>query len=209
MRGASVLDQLLVLAQAPEQLPPMQPGLSGGPLLTVLIVVGLLIYGIGRLGEAMFLLLKRRGSARVVWIDPDAGGVNIEWVKRVGNEVTAKVAGEQQTFILDGKARLSGKWPTWIINSRRGWNYIAAPDADTVHADTLLQALAPNNPGAYYHAISHNEARDSLEANKGGDSMWVQLAPFMLIALVLIMAILGWIAWKISSGVTAAAPPGA
>src|SRR5438034_10972900 len=128
--------------------------------LVVALACGILFWGLGRLGEWGFVTLKRRGTARVVWVEPDAGAVGVSFHKRKGNEIKVGKGDEAKTFILEGKARQNGDYPTWMIHWRHGWNLTAPTDEETVRKDDRLRMLAISNPESYDYAIKHNDARD-------------------------------------------------
>jgi len=169
--------------------------------LSVIIACCVLTYALGRLLEAVIKFSIRRSKVLAIWIDTDARSWGMEWVKRVGNEVNAKVAGGMKTFILDGAATWSGKWPMWILDARRGWNY-RAPTGKEVAEVPLLQLLQPNDPGAYYHAIQVNEAKDSLEANQPRANLSF-IVVVVVLGFLILAGMIGFVMYKLTTGVTA------
>jgi hypothetical protein len=178
------------------------------PIVFVVVACCLLFAGFTRLSELLIVQLSRRGKVRVVWVDPDSGGLSVEFVKREGNEIPAKGPDGPRRYILDGKARFSGQWPTWIVHARHGWNFTGPTDAETVQSNERLRVLAISNPSSYHHAITHNEARDALEANKDEDSWIVKVAPFALIALLMVMVGVGYLVVKVGQAANKAGASG-
>lgn len=179
-----------------------------GTLTALVLVAGIMIYAIARLGELAYVELSRRGKARIIWWDEDGGELKIQFLERRGNEITMGKGADARTFILDAHARMPGRYPTWFVNPRHGWCYRAPSDAETVEKDKLLQVLSISNPAVYHKAIARNKARDALRANDDEDRWgWVMpVAVCAVAALVVVMGTVAWIAFKISNG---AAPGGA
>jgi hypothetical protein len=175
---------------------------------STMIFASLISIGIGVLCTILGQDVYRRGRKRIVFYDPDSGSVEIRFVKTSGNEFTTGKAEKAKRYILEAAGKLSGVPATWIIHPRHGWNFIAKGDAESVHADSLLYKLAVSNPKAYHMAIAQNRARDALNANAKDDKYaWVPMAVFgAIIALLIIMGTLGFVAYKIVN--VGAAPPG-
>lgn len=187
-----------------------------GALILYVLVAALLIYGTLRMGEHLVLLLKRKGTVRVVWIEPDARSCRIEYVKRTQNEVALGKGDDARRVLLEGEACMMGSdgKPTYLIHTRHGWNLKAptpspdgAPGVAVLDAptDQELRAIVPgfdmlavSNPHAYHHAIVRNEARDALEANKDPDDWIKTVAVCGMVVLVALVLMVGWIAYKIS-----------
>lgn len=205
--GPSVLGFVNTIAQAAPAAPAAAPA-AMPPLrlfMYAAFAVGVLFWGIGRLLELLAVRWYRRSRALVMWYDPDTGGWSEEWLKRRGNEIDTKVAGEPATFILQGKARLAGKWNKWVLHPRNGGNFVGPTDEQALQLDPRLKTLWYSNPFSYRHAIEHNEARDALEANKENEHWLVKVAPLALIALVITVGGVFFLIYKVGQLATAAA----
>lgn len=177
-------------------------------LSLLVIVTGLMIYGFLRLMEYAARELSRRGKVRVVWLDPDGGDTRIEFHERTnGNEILVGKGERAKRFILQGAARLPGRYATYLLHPRHGWNFLPLTDAETIERDALLQRLAIADPAIYHNATARNKARDALRANDDSDKgSWI--VPVAICAMVALLAILGMVAWiavKISEGAMAPA----
>lgn len=175
-------------------------------LMTIVFVFSLLLYALLRLGEYAYVELRRKGKARIVWLDHDSGELRIDFHERNGNEVTLGTGERAKRYLLDGRARYPGRYPTWLVNARHGWNFVAPSDEQTVEKDSILQVLAISNPATYHNAIHRNKARDALRANDESDR-WGWVLPVAIVAGVALLAtlgIVGWIAVQLGKGAAGA-----
>src|SRR5690348_14839818 len=102
------IENFVVLAQAASPSPPpvYPPAGYGGPspslLLELVLACCALSVFISHLVVFLVRKVRRANRVRVMWLDPDAKGYGEEWVKRVGNEVRTKIAGQPARVILEG-----------------------------------------------------------------------------------------------------------
>lgn len=141
---------------------------------------------------------KTKGSARLIFYDPDLGRMSVKYVNPIENEVTLKVGEKERRYILDDKARIWMDKPTWILHPRHGWNFHGPSDANTVNAEDSLMALAIANPESYHLSTSRNRPRDSLAANIVEEGWTKHLPLMMTIGAVLLVVIIGMLAWVMS-----------
>ena len=170
--------------------------------LIAFILGGLLLGGLGRFIEYAVRYYLDRNKSWVIWPDGDSGTARVEKRELRGNEIIFKETkkSEGKAYRVEGKARLLDNktgTPVHIIHPRHGWNFTVPTDEDTVHSDALLRYLSVSNPEAYYYAIKHNDARDSLQANQEAENAWlVQIAPFALAGLLLILLGVGFLVYR-------------
>lgn len=203
----------LIATPANSTAPQAAPSPFSDPLfLPVLLVSGLLIYGILRGIEVFIVAAKRKGRVPIVWLDADSRSLKLAWEKRSKNRSNELDLPEAQP-ILEGEAAWQSPWGlAWIMHKRHGWNYTldkkTVPEGDSLvtaktdkeEITTRLRAvLAVSNPASYHHAITMNEARDALEANKEDQPWYVAFAPVAMIAIILILLIVGFIAYKVAA----------
>lgn len=174
--------------------------------MEICLVVGLLLYGVLRVGEWMVTDLMRRGKKRILWVDDDARQASVSWV-RTGTKVAGVQLAENEfvlgkgdagkVYRLEGKASYGGRWPTWIMNPRTGLNLTGPTDAETMHKDTFHAVLSIFDPSSYYKAISRNEASDTLSANEDADkNSWV--LPVVVIGGVVLLGCFGMLAFIVT-----------
>lgn len=154
------------------------------------------------MGVVLTLLAQdvyRRGRKRIIFYDPDAVDADIKYVKTGTNEFTIGKGESAKRYILEAAGRIGRA--TWIVHPRHGWNFVGKSDAETVQSDSLLYKLAISNPKAYHLAIASNRARDALNANAKDDKWgWVgPAAAFAVVALIVIMGTLAFVAIKVTS----------
>lgn len=166
------------------------------------VAFGLAIYALLRMSEFLYVLISRRGKARVVWIDDDAGDIQVSFHEKQGNEIHIGKGDNKRIVLLDGQARYGGQFTTWLINRRHGHNYRAPNDAETVGSDPLLQVLSISNPAMLHKVIAVNKARQALTANDKDDA-WGWVVPVAMVALVgivLTVGLVGFIAYRLVNG---------
>lgn len=152
----------------------------------------------------LILQVMRRGKARILFINRDLQTYKLGYYPRNDSEVTIG----EKTYILEARGRINGEHPLFVIDSASGWNYVPPTTGDVALAFPNVQRLSVTDPAVYHHRAAHNAAQHALTAERGDDNMWVKLAPWMLGALCIIVAMLGFVVYKISNS-GAAAPVGA
>lgn len=164
-----------------------------------------------RLLEEMVRMLLKRGTVQTVWIDPETRNAAIkrEKTNRQG-EIVKKVGDEKAAFIPQGGAAYNTPdGPLYLMdpNPRRGYNFTAPTDMEIVAGRGGMVKLQAFNPISYHKAMRVNKYQMALNARAGEENVWVKLAPFMLIGLLLVIVVMGFVAWKVTqigSGMAAA-----
>lgn len=161
------------------------------PYLIIVIVAAIVSYGFGYFSPLVLKEARRAGKVRIIFWDPDGGVFKVGFhQRRNGNEVTVGKGAAAQTYILEARARQPGRWPTWLIHPRYGWNWVPLSDSETVDRDALLQRLAISNPASYHNQISVNKPRHGFRANDPDDKSWITTA-IIAGAIILGLILLG------------------
>ena len=159
---------------------------------------GIILWGIARGIEAIIKRVRQLNMHSVLWLDGDSPTYHLERRAITGNTLERTTRGRApRTYKLSGTGHSGNLGRLYILHPRHGWNLRAPLDKDTVEKDRLLQFLAPNNPEAYFHAIKVNESQDSLQANQQGEPWWAKVAPMALIAVILTLVVVAFIAWRL------------
>jgi hypothetical protein len=177
--------------------------------MTLTIVIGLLIYGVLRVGEMAFVYMIRMAQKLVVWVDDDSKSLRTQFIKTGGwistpdgkkrlgaNEFSTGKGPNTKVFRLEGAASYSGANRAWIVHPRHGWNMRAPNDEETVHADTFHAVLSIFDPAALYKAVARNEAADTLDRNVTKKEINWNVA--FIVAGVIALAIVGMLVFLIS-----------
>lgn len=148
--------------------------------------------------------LLRRGKARVIWYDPDAGTARLAFYRiRKGDEIRRgkKEPEGQGQVILDQKARLLGEYPTWVIHPKHGWCYYARSAEKALAENPRLAALSVSNPETYAKAIDRNEWSEVLDANKPAASeSWIKYAVIgAVVVFALLIVLVGYLVHAVAA----------
>lgn len=177
------------------------------PFALVLLIACIVTFALGCFAPFVVTEIRRTGKARIIWWDPDAGRFDIMFYKRMnGNEVHIGKGESMKRFILEARARQPGRWPTWVIHPRYGWNFLALSDVETVDRDPLLQRLAISNPASYHNQISINKPRQGFRANDPDDKSWIVTA-VIVAGILLALVFVGVMFLVFTLGGSGAAPP--
>lgn len=156
------------------------------------LAIGIMLYGILRLGEAAVKYALRFNKTVLLFVDDDAGTYSLHRAKPRDGEVAlgSKRQGNERTYILHGRARLNGDMGALhLIHPEYGWNYRVPNEAETIDRDRLLHVMSISDPGSYHRAIRRNEYMDSLNANDDADDRIARMAALMPYVLVGVLAL--------------------
>lgn len=166
-------------------------------LITLLLLSNLLAALVGSLFVLGFQRLRRWGKALIVWIEPNTKQLRIDYRRVYGGKISLP----EKDILLEGVAKHGGKQSSWIVDPETGWNFIAPTRQETFDRDLKYAVLEPSNPASYHKAIRRQRWNDVLRAGEDTDK-WARLLPMLgligIIALVIIMGALIWIAGKVS-----------
>jgi hypothetical protein len=158
------------------------------------LAIGIMLYGILRLGEAAVRYALRYNKTLLLFVDDDAGTYSLHRGKPRDGEVTlgSKRTDDERTYILNGRSRYNGTLgPLHMIHPEYGWNYRVPSEAETIDKNPLLHIMSISDPGAYHRAIRRNEYRDSLNANDDADDRIARMAALMPYVLGGVLILVG------------------
>lgn len=161
----------------------------------IITVLSILLTGgvTGWFANQLYQKDKLRKTVGLLTVDGDGGNYQYHRVKLDGNEAT--VAGK--TYVVQGEGRLTGMLGSlWLVHERHGWTLGVPKDQDTIHKNPGLLKLTWFNPETYRLAHSGKTGRKMLDTNREDDSL-VKLAPFGLIALMLLLVGVGVIIYYV------------
>lgn len=178
------------------------------PYALLLLIACIVTYALGVFTPFIWQESRRVGKARIIWWDPDNGRFEISFHARTEQGITVGRGESARTYILEARARQPGRWPTWILHPRHGWNWMALSDAETVEKDALLQRLAISNPASYHNQISINKPRQGFRANDP-DDRWGWVLPVAIVIGIVILLIAVGVGTLVFGGAAAGAvaPP--
>lgn len=183
--------------------------ISPGTFTLFVLAIGLMLAALVRVGEFMVVDMSRRGKARIVWLDADGKKPSIEFHAVKDGQITVGKGDDARTYILEAEAMYPGRYRTWVMEPKFGWNFRAPTRVETVDADKRLAVLSVSNPSSYHKAMARNEWADALKANEDKQApSWVPMAIAVGGVLVLgLFGMLGFIVYRVSSASAAAGGP--
>lgn len=172
------------------------------PIFLVGLVSAVLGFGIFRLLEEVTRLMLRKGKSLVVWDNPETREATIKWEKiDQKGELTKSVGPDvKATWIAQGARvnRSSGNLAggnVYILDPdpTYGRSYVPPTRKEVIAQGGLgaLKLLA-YGPEVYQVKATVNNQSAALKARLNQDSVWVKLAPFLLIGLVLLIGMMGF-----------------
>lgn len=164
--------------------------------LILVILAAVLLAGTFRMAEWLIRDLWRRQRNRIIWWNGDTGSLSIEWMPRA-----SAFNKDGKRYLLDGRARAAGPYPTWVIDPETGFNLVAPTRSELVEAGGMsMVAAMVTDPSILHREVVMNRARDSLTANDEPKDPygWVPVvAGVSAISLLVIVGMLGYFGWKL------------
>lgn len=152
---------------------------------------------IGALIPLIGTKLYRLRKSLIVFVEPNTRHVSLAYKNVTNGAIKTK----ERDYLLEGKAKHSGKNSAWLIDPVTGWNFVAPTREETFDKELKYAVLEPSNPQSYHRAIHRHRWTDVMRAGEDKDK-WANIIPIVaLIGLFALLAILGalvWIAGKLS-----------
>lgn len=178
-------------------------------LVIATIFVSALFYGAARSTEALWKLYRNWGSVWDLRLDPDTHLFTLKRVKPKANDIPEK----ERIRILDGSARWGaedGGMSLFMSHKKLGTplgppeesqpgDQFVGPSMKEIAKSPRLRVLTLWNPEIYYHATKHNDARDTLEANRTENEWWIGMMPVVVILVFLMVIMMGFLIYKIGT----------
>lgn len=186
-------------------------------LVIASLMVAVVFYGLARTLEFFVRKMKRMGSSRVFYLDPDSMTYDEKW-DRVANGNEVEDSKRKRTNLLLGAARWTHRKTgsgLWLVHARHGVNLksdeslpgdnlVGPTDKAVFSASPKLRVLTVWGPETYFQATKKNDARDTLNANADEEHWAIKLAPLAFIALLLLLLMVGFLVYKMGKLGTAA-----